>query len=84
MAGVWQNKAERAANARTHKTEMELKFSQEIKYSVDNASLIDISPLLLGCELLLSPLPIGELLFCCKLLLSCCVELLLLVFWLFS
>lgn len=40
MAGVWQNKAERAANARAHKTEMEFKFSQEIKYSVDNTTII--------------------------------------------
>ena len=40
MAGVWQNKAERAANARAHKTEMESKFSQEIKYSVDNTTII--------------------------------------------
>ena len=47
MAGVWQNKAERAANARAHKTEMELKFSQEIKYSVDNTTIIpENSPIL--------------------------------------
>ena len=47
MAGVWQNKAERAANARAHKTEMEFKFSQEIKYSVDNTTIIpENSPIL--------------------------------------
>lgn len=47
MAGVWQNKAERAANARAHKTEMESKFSQEIKYSVDNTTIIpENSPIL--------------------------------------
>lgn len=47
MAGVWQNKAERAANARTHKTEMELKFSQEIRHSVDNTTIIpENSPIL--------------------------------------
>lgn len=47
MAGVWQNKAERAANARAHKTEMEFKFSQEIKHSVDSTTIIpENSPIL--------------------------------------
>lgn len=47
MAGVWQNKAERAANAHMHKTEMESQFPTEINYSVDNTTIIpENSPIL--------------------------------------
>ena len=47
MASVWENKAARAAKARTHKAEMESHFYSEIMYSVNNTTIIpENSPIL--------------------------------------